>query len=275
MPQVKTWKHPRKKQYTENKYIHINRLKTDAHKNFRKKRLEQLTQDLKDSYAELRPLRSLADYVQFLELNKTTVSKIISLENNGHLYSVKPVCPVRDFLISLHGFRIMYDGSKISGHYIEVSDNPYFMRFRRREMADMHRRLVDVTHTSYNATFFPHHKNFRFDDVNAFVKETRKKQEEEVIMERLNGNPLLDLPKSADLTKPEIAKLKFQVIESVYEDRPLVASDIGKDVLYINFDTDVGLIVAQLLSYTEEHAIIFIDGILPIQVERNEIKNIF
>lgn len=272
MPQVTTWKHPRKKQYTENKYIHARRIKTDAFKNFKKRRSEALVSEFKDRYAKARPIRTLVDYVKFLEENKRLLSKIAELEKGNRLHSVPVVHPVKHFLLEISRVRVLYEGKKVTGVMAEDGLHEFYFHYPRLLIA--HEMLVEVPGTDFKWAYFPHHRNFRFEDVVEAVADTRREHEEQVIVNRLADDNDQHLSPVQELPAKVLIDLKLQVIDAVYESRPLTVEDIGKQVLYINRETDAGIIPATVLSFTEDHAILYIQNVLPIQVKLNEIKNI-
>lgn len=276
MPQITVWKHPRKKAYTENKHLHVRRLKTEARKSYHKRRNSEILAELKAELKKVGTLNNFAEFIQFLENNKFLLAKLICLQDNKPLSNidVNPFLVV-NFVLNLQNVTATFDGKKRLTVVIETHDQFEYWPHTRILRIIVESLLGNPIYDgSRGKVSFDQGKKINFNDVYDLVKQERINQEEENIVSKLSGNEE-KMPRWISLTKEQVSQLKLSTIEKVYTAKPITLDTIGQKVLYLHSDgTNPMFVKAELISFVGDHAILNYHN-CPIGVKLNEVKNIF
>lgn len=282
MPQVTVWKHPRKNQYTENKYIHLNRLKTDARKSYAKKEKARILRVLKDDYKKSTPINSFLDYLKFIRKHEKLLLRFARLDNRGYDFNIEINDIVFELLSAISTFQIEYskdDAKKVESVQIlleEFSSYTNEISLICRSLYTMNEAVIGCEpHNIYvrDGFIMPFHRNFKFEDIVELIKEKRKSDEEETIVSRLGDDPMAAMPTRYTLGNCKVGEFKLELLDKLYTERPITIKDIGRKVLLHESGKSYWK-VAELICFHKDLVMVSVHRI-PIGVNRNEIKNIF
>lgn len=272
MPQLKVWKHPRKKTYTENKFIHLRRLKKDAYLNFKKRRKQEIFNELRDSFKDWSPFVSFKEYVEFIDRNKILIAKLNALADNLPIYQYDTSDIVTGFLDSITGICIGYNGKHIVG--IDLIRDKYYQynNTTHRTLSMLIPMMVGVqsgqSYTS-NAFRFPFTSRVAFNDIVALSTEARLEQERETVLNRLADEGKIELPDTLWIPDQLVCDLKMIIMDQLVPHKPLTLDAIGERVIVFTdhepdgpFVGTHGMYHSTLVAYTKTQAIVAYRGMM-------------
>lgn len=274
MPQIKVWKHPRKKAYTENKYIHLRQIKVDALKNYSKKRVSQIATKLQEHAKTHGPFTTLLQYLKFVNTHHSLLEKLEALKYGEHINSRISMSLGLALLLNITEIRMAYDdNNKLIDIRLITQD---YTRYRSRGLSTLYSNHKQIFGTSFQAIplgswfQFPYCSDFRFEDVVALGKNDRMAQEAEVIVDRLDGQNIIHLPKHLGISGDALYEFRCKLIDELFEDREITYDTIGKKVILLKEDC---VYAVTLLSFSVDTVYVSLRG-LALPVPRDLVKNI-
>jgi hypothetical protein len=273
LPQIKVWKHPRKKTYTENKFIHLQRIKKDACRNFKKRRTQELYAEIIESFNNSTPITLFVDYIKFIDNNKIQIAKLAALNSDRHITRYDASGIVFDFLCSVTAVNVNYDGLLAAGVTLEKSHYYLHTGSNQHVLAMLIPMLIGVAYKgtglgSCSAAWFGFGKKLRFDDIVELVAEQRLEQEKETILNRLADDGDDQLPARLIATHKITRELKILAMNAVAPFKPLTLDVIGKIVFMFTVQSRSGFILfdehgihqGTLVAYTDTQAVVACRG---------------
>jgi hypothetical protein len=274
VPLLKVWKHPRKKAYTENKYIHINRLKRDALKAFNKKMKAVYLKQLQDDHRKNGPFENFRDVISFIHRNERSLSKLENMRINKQYTRYKIALPISIRLIrAIRTIKAVYNDTG-NPLYAQVAvSNDRFWEVTGLRIILEHRVYLfgsEYEHSTSGWLLLPCSGRNKCNDIFKLVESKRLENEQNVIYERLNGDMDYQQDYSIELDDNELHYLKTSLLDHIYEDKPLTYDTLGKQVVLIS---DTSILVVVLMSFTDD-IVTICHGNQAMSVPRNNIKNI-
>jgi hypothetical protein len=269
LPHIQVWKHPRKKTYTENRFIHLNRIKKDAAKNFTQRRTQELYAELLASFKASTPITEFVDYVKFINKHNIQIAKLAALADDLPIYQYDTSSVVFDFLASICGVTVSYNARTVVGVVILTRGNYFDHRTTtQRILAMLIPMLVGATalNNRHGARdlWFPFSKSFMFNDVVELAAATRLEQENETVINRLADEGDKYLPAALELRDLEVRNLKILVTDAIAPFKPLTLAAIGEKVVVVDKQgkrlTFTTVSQGVLLAYTSKLAIVAHNG---------------
>ena len=274
MPQVTTWKHPRKKYYTENKYRYLRNLKKDAYKNLRRKRLPLLKAEFQARYAIERPITSFVQYIVFLKENLNLLEKILAYEDNR---TEKPsLCILKDFLFQIKGLCLHTD-SKQSPAHVSIDGTDSVWSFSLPFLFTAHSYLTNHVRDRSGLVLYPYHRNFKFSDLPQLIKDDITEAEQQVILNRLSDDGMQYMPTTWKVNHELFLSYVLLIIDHVFEHKPITQDTIGKEVVLCftdgkdNHCFGFGVVI----GFNSTEVSVYVEALLlVVTVNKNAIKNI-
>lgn len=272
MPHIKVWRHPRKKTYTENKFIHLRRLKKDAYKNFKKRRKQEIFNELLDSFKAWSPFVSFKEYVEFIDRNKILIAKLNALDDNLPIYQYDTSDIVTGFVGSITGVCIRYNGKHVAGIDLIRDRYYHYNNTTHRTLSMLIPMMVGVqsgqSYTS-NAFCFPFTSRVAFNDIVAMSTEARLEQERETVLNRLADEGNTELPDTLLIPDQLVCELKMIIMDQLVPPKPLTLDAIGERVIvFTDHEPDGpfvgahGMYHGTLLAYTNLQAVVSYRGMM-------------
>ena len=265
MPKVQVWKHPRKKQYTENKELHLKRLKVDAHKSYIKRRQVQLKNAL-DVNLNKSPVRTLKDYLDLLATHSVDIAKLsrVMCKKNPRTYTT--LCPIKDFLLLLNKVEVLFnERGNIDEVMLYFDDQIRGLRLKNSQFYNFY-----AWRSFRHAISFEHHKNFKFSEITQVARKQRIADEEEVSVNILANKGRQKVRTMYEIDGDSLNKIKVDILNQ-YEDKIISIHDVNTHAVWIKNNKVAS--PCKILAFEKDYVTIGVLSTIMV-VKRNEIKNI-
>ena len=246
----------------------------DALKNYRKRRVSQITKQLQDDVKAHGTFTTLLQYLKFVNKHHSSIEKLEALQNNEHINSRIAMPVGLSLLLSMTEILMTY-GNDTKLDTIRLVSHDY--RHRRtpglRTLCSRHEQIFGTSFQTLLLSawvYFPYCNDFRFEDVVALGKAARAAQEAEVIVNRLAQSGEQTLPKYVTISGDELFEFRCKLIDELFEERELTYDTIGKKVILLK---DNCVYSVTLLSFTGTVVFVSLWG-MAMPFPRTIIKNI-